>query len=133
MIQLNNLYKPLNQTAHQIKLNNGGAQKFEDINKNNNTSAFANQFAQVKQNYMMSDEQRLNTIKEQSYEMETELVKIMVAQMQKSINKTGFIDGGQTEEIFTGMINDKYAETLSRTSNLGIAETMYQQITGLYR
>jgi len=130
MIQLNSQYKPIKTAPKQMNLNS--EQKFTDITKNDQ-SAFENQFAQIKQNYYMSDKQRLDKIKEQSYEMETELLKIMIGQMYKTVNKTGFIDGGQTEEIFTGMIQEEYAKTMSKSSDFGLANAIYQNITGLYR
>ena len=125
MIKLDNQYKPLTQPAENIKLDNTPKQrKLEDKN------SFKQQFVKIRQSYERTPEQRIAAVKEQCVELETELVKIMVSQMFKTINKTGFIDGGAGEEMFKGMLHDQYAESLSKNSNLGIAEQIYKQIAG---
>jgi len=69
-------------------------------------------------------------LKESCLQLEGLLLKQMLNAMRKSVEKTGLIDGGQAEEIFTDMLYDKYAEEMSRSQVLGLSRTIYQQLTG---
>jgi len=69
-------------------------------------------------------------LKESCLQMESLLLKQMLTTMRKSVEKSGLIDGGQAEEIFTDMLYDKYAEEMSRSQTLGLSRTIYSQLTG---
>jgi Rod binding domain-containing protein len=69
-------------------------------------------------------------LKESCIQMESLLLKQMLTVMRKSVEKTGLIDGGHAEEIFTDMLYDKYAEEMSRSQTLGLSRTIYSQLTG---
>jgi flagellar protein FlgJ len=77
-----------------------------------------------------ADPQQDAKLKESCIQMESIFVKQMLTVMRKSVEKTGLIDGGQAEEIFTDMLYDKYAEEMSRSHTLGLARTIYSQLTG---
>lgn len=64
-------------------------------------------------------------------EMESIFVGRMLKEMRNTLDpESRLIHGGQAEEIFTDMLYDQYALTLSRTSNLGIARLMYRELSG---
>ncbi len=64
-------------------------------------------------------------------EMESIFVGRMLKEMRNTLEpESRLIHGGQAEEIFTDMLYDQYALTLSRTSNLGIARLMYRELSG---
>jgi flagellar protein FlgJ len=77
-----------------------------------------------------NDPQQDAKLKESCIQMESIFVKQMLNVMRKSVEKTGFIDGGQAEEIFTDMLYDKYAEEMSRSHTLGLSRTIYRQLAG---
>ena len=63
-------------------------------------------------------------------EMESIFVGRMLKEMRNTLSKEDrLIHGGQAEEIFTDMLYDQYALTLSRTSNLGIAHQLYNELS----
>lgn len=63
-------------------------------------------------------------------EMESIFVGRMLKEMRNTLNKEDrLIHGGQAEEIFTDMLYDQYALTLSRTSNLGLARQLYSELS----
>ncbi|HPG30382.1 MAG TPA: rod-binding protein [bacterium] len=126
MIKLNTLYKPLKQEATQKQIDNKN-----DFKKVNN-DGFKQQFLTARRQIERTEEQRNAAIREQSMELETELVKIMVSQMFKTIEKSGFIDGGQGEEMFKGMLHDEYSSALVKNSNFGLADSIYNQVTGKF-
>ncbi|MBP7651820.1 rod-binding protein [Candidatus Dependentiae bacterium] len=125
MIKLNTLYKPLKSESAQIQIENKN--KYKKVESN-----FNQQFINARQKLERTEEEKLAAIKEQSLELETELVKIMVSQMFKTIEKSGFIDGGQGEELFKGMLHDEYSSSLVKNSNFGLADSIYNQVTGKF-
>lgn len=61
-------------------------------------------------------------------EMESLLVGRMLKEMRKSVNKSGWLNGGFAEEIFEDMLYDEYSMSLSRNSNLGMAKMLYDEL-----
>ncbi len=61
-------------------------------------------------------------------EMESLLVGRMLKEMRKTVQKSGWINGGSAEEIFEDMLYDEYALSLSRNSNLGMAKMLYNEL-----
>ncbi|HQF09734.1 MAG TPA: rod-binding protein [Spirochaetota bacterium] len=61
-------------------------------------------------------------------EMESLLVGKMLKEMRKTVQKTGWMNGGFAEEIFEDMLYDEYAMSLSRNSNLGMAKMLYDEL-----
>lgn len=61
-------------------------------------------------------------------EFESIFVKQMLDSMKKTINKSGLMDGGMTEEIFDDMLYDRYATSISKNAQLGLAKQMFDQI-----
>ena len=62
-------------------------------------------------------------------EMESIFVGRMLKEMRNTLHtEDRLIHGGQAEEIFTDMLYDQYALTLSRTSNLGLARQLYNEL-----
>jgi hypothetical protein len=61
-------------------------------------------------------------------EMESLLVGKMLKDMRKTVEKTGWINGGFAEEIFEDMLYDEYAMSLSKNSNLGMGKMLYNEM-----
>ncbi|MFH0976340.1 MAG: rod-binding protein [Spirochaetota bacterium] len=62
-------------------------------------------------------------------EMESIFVGKMLKEMRNSLPKEKLIDGGFAEKIFEDMLYDEYALNLSKTSNLGIAKMLYNDLS----
>ncbi len=62
-------------------------------------------------------------------EMESLFVSKMLKTMRNTIPKNEFINGGFAEEVFEDMLFDKYALSLSKNSNLGIAAMLYEDMS----
>ena len=60
---------------------------------------------------------------------ESLFVNQMLKEMRKTVHKGELLNGGQTEEIFQDMLYDQYAVNMSKTANLGIAKSMYDQMS----
>ncbi|TFH39654.1 MAG: cell division protein [Chrysiogenales bacterium] len=62
-------------------------------------------------------------------EMESLFVGKMLKEMRKTVHKSGWINGGFAEEIFEDMLYDEYALSLSKNSNLGLANMLYSELS----
>ena len=62
-------------------------------------------------------------------EFEAIFIKQMLNVMRKTVPKSGLLDGGAAEEIFEDMLYDEYAGSMARTAGLGLADTIYEQLT----
>lgn len=68
-------------------------------------------------------------LKEACRQFEAIFVKQMLNSMRKTVNRSGLIDGGFSEEIFEDMLYDEYADKMTKTAGLGIADILYRQFT----
>ncbi len=62
-------------------------------------------------------------------ETESIFVARMLKEMRKTVHKGEFLNGGFAEEIFEDMLYDEYALSLSKTANLGLAKTLYNELS----
>lgn len=62
-------------------------------------------------------------------DFEAIFIKQMLDSMRKTVEKTSLLGGGMAEEIFEDMIYDEYAKKMSKTSDFGIEEMLYRQLS----
>jgi Rod binding domain-containing protein len=63
-------------------------------------------------------------------EMESLFVSQMLKEMRKTIHKENdLLYGGMAEDIFEDMLYNEYALQMSKTANLGLAKTLYDQLS----
>jgi peptidoglycan hydrolase FlgJ len=62
-------------------------------------------------------------------EMESIFVSKMLKEMRNTLPKEKLIDGGFAEQIFEDMLYDEYALDISKTSNLGLAKMLYNDLS----
>jgi flagellar protein FlgJ len=55
----------------------------------------------------------------------------MMQQMRKTIPKDGLFGQSQADKIYTGMLDDEVAKSVSRGRGLGLAKAMYEQMASL--
>lgn len=67
-------------------------------------------------------------LKEMCKEFEQYFVKEMYKSMKKTINYDNFMGYSQGEEIFSDMLDDKYAESAAENGSLGLAKMLYNQL-----
>lgn len=53
---------------------------------------------------------------------------IMLKTMRDSVQKGGFMDGGNAEEIYRGMLDQEYAKLMSTTDGMGLAKLIERQL-----
>lgn len=64
-------------------------------------------------------------------EFEAVFIKQMLDVMRKTIDRSGLVERNQGEEIFEDMLYDEYSKNMSKSAGLGLADTMYQQLSYL--
>jgi peptidoglycan hydrolase FlgJ len=64
-------------------------------------------------------------------DFEALFVKYMMQQMRETIPKDGLFGQSQAEKIYTGMLDDEVAKSISHGRGLGLAKAMYEQMAAL--
>jgi len=72
------------------------------------------------------DQKRL---KETCVEFEAIFISKLLKGLRNTVYKSGFIDGGEGEEIFADMLYDEYAKKMAHSNSFGLAEMLYKQIS----
>lgn len=62
-------------------------------------------------------------------EMESLFVARMLREMRNTVHKNALLHGGFAEEVFEDMLYDEYALRLSKTSSLGLAKMLYEELS----
>ena len=68
-------------------------------------------------------------LRKKCFEFESILFYSMLKTMRKTIQKTGFLYGGNAEEIYTSMLDQEYAKEISKITKTGLAESLYNQLS----
>jgi Rod binding domain-containing protein len=64
----------------------------------------------------------------QCQDFESIFVKMMIGEMQKTVEKGSLMNGGYAEDIFSDMLQDEYSKSMTKTSDFGIADMLYRQL-----
>lgn len=67
-------------------------------------------------------------LKQASRMFEAYFLQMMMKEMRKTVNKSGFMSGGYAEELFTDMLDQNRAEQASNGRSMGIASMMEAQL-----
>ena len=68
-------------------------------------------------------------VKQACSDFEAIFIKQMLDSMRKTVDKTSLLGGGMAEDIFEDMIYDEYAKKMSKTSDFGIKDMLYKQLS----
>ncbi|GHU09900.1 hypothetical protein FACS1894151_08640 [Spirochaetia bacterium] len=67
---------------------------------------------------------------EQCEALETFLLKNLISGMRKTVPKSEFLSGGFAGDMYEDMLYDEYADQFSKSTDFGLAETAYLELTG---
>ncbi len=64
-------------------------------------------------------------------EFESYFIYMLMKEMRKTIPKTGLMDGGRAEEVFTDMLDEEMGRNMAKESvgGIGIAKMIYDQLS----
>ena len=68
-------------------------------------------------------------LKKSATDFESIFVGMMLKSMRNSVQKSGFLDGGNAEDIYRSMLDQEYSKVLSGTNKLGLANTIERQLS----
>jgi len=68
-------------------------------------------------------------LREACVQMESLFIHHLLKEMRATIHKSGFISGGQAEEIYTSMLDAEMAVKISKTRGIGLAEMLLHQLS----
>ncbi|MCU0538616.1 MAG: rod-binding protein [Desulfobacterales bacterium] len=70
-----------------------------------------------------------NRLKTACREMEALFIHRLLAEMRKSVVKSGLIDGGRAEEIYTSLMDAETAKHVSESGGLGLSGMLLEQLS----
>ncbi len=87
----------------------------------------------LKSNKTASDNMFLGKQKEDlqkaTQDFEAMFVKQMLDSMRKTVPEGTLLEKNAGQDIFEDMLYDQYAKSITKTSNLGIAKSMYEEMS----
>jgi len=64
-------------------------------------------------------------------DFESIFVNYMMQQMRKTVPENSLFGTNQGEKIYTGMLDDEIAKSVSQSRGLGLAKAMYEQMSNI--
>jgi Rod binding domain-containing protein len=61
-------------------------------------------------------------------EFEALFINLLIKELRATVDKSGLMDGGRAEEVYTGMLDAEMARDLSAKGGLGLAAILYRQL-----
>jgi len=61
-------------------------------------------------------------------EFEALFINLLLKEMRATVGKSGLMDGGQAEEVYTGMMDTEMARDLAAKGGFGLADILYRQL-----
>jgi flagellar protein FlgJ len=62
--------------------------------------------------------------------MESLFLSHLLKEMRATVEKSGFMDGGQAEEIFTSLLDVEISKKMSAAGGIGLASILLEQLSG---
>ena len=63
-------------------------------------------------------------------EMESLFLSHLLKELRATVEKSGFIDGGQAEEIFTSLLDVEFSKKMSAAGGIGLSAILLEQLGG---
>lgn len=64
-------------------------------------------------------------------DFESIFVNLMLQEMRRTVPKDGLLNGGLGADIYTSMMDSEMAKTITQQRGLGLADSMYRQLSAL--
>jgi len=77
-----------------------------------------------------SDPKRLRAA---AQELEAYFLHMLIREMRKSIPPNPILHGGKAEEVFQDFLDEEIASELSRSNQLGLADSIYRSLQNLLK
>ncbi len=90
------------------------------------------QFAPAPEGLTEQQQGDLTRLKGLSKDYESFFMKQVVDAMRKTVPKDGYLNGGNAEEIYRSMMDEKLSEQMADKGGSGIAENLYNTFSKAY-
>lgn len=67
-------------------------------------------------------------LKKACAEFEALFINQLLKELRATVEKSGLMDGGQAEEVYTGMMDAEIARDLASKGGIGLAAILYRQL-----
>jgi flagellar protein FlgJ len=61
-------------------------------------------------------------------DLEALFIHHLLSEMRKTVDKSGLIDGGRSEEIYTSLMDAELAQQMARSGGLGLSAILQEQL-----
>ena len=61
-------------------------------------------------------------------EFEALFINMMLKELRATVNKSGLMDGGKAEELFTSLMDTQMSREMAAQGGIGLAEMLYRQM-----
>ncbi|MGB8427457.1 MAG: rod-binding protein, partial [Desulfobacterales bacterium] len=68
-------------------------------------------------------------LKKACAEFEALFINQLLKELRATVEKSGLMDGGQAEEVYTGMMDAEIARDLASKGGIGLAAILYRQLS----
>ena len=96
-------------------------------NKVYQNQRIANSLKSIKHHTADKDDPRLRAA---CAEMESLFLAHLLKEMRATVDKSGFIDGGQGEELFTSLLDVEISKKMSAAGGIGLSAILLEQLGG---
>jgi len=86
-----------------------------------------NRLKDIKNHTADKDDTRMQAACE---EMESLFLSHLIKEMRATVDKSGFISGGQAEEIFTSLLDVELSKKMSAAGGIGLSSLLLEQLGG---
>ena len=69
-------------------------------------------------------------IKKACADMESLFIFYLLKEMRATVPKTGYLDGGKSEEIYTSMLDAQLSRDLAAERGIGLSPLLYDSLAG---
>jgi peptidoglycan hydrolase FlgJ len=67
-------------------------------------------------------------LREACSEFEALFINLLLKELRATVSKSGLVDGGRAEEVYTGMMDTEMARDLAAKGGIGLAAILYRQL-----
>ncbi len=104
-----------------------GSPALVPVNQVYQNQRVANSLKSIKYHTADKDDSRLRAA---CAEMESLFLSHLLKEMRATVEKSGFIDGGQAEEIFTSLLDVEISKKMSAAGGIGLSAILLEQLGG---
>jgi len=102
-----------------------GSPALVPVNQVYQNQRVANSLKSIKYHTADKDDSRLLAA---CAEMESLFLSHLLKEMRATVEKSGFIDGGQAEEIFTSLLDVEISKKMSAAGGIGLSAILLEQL-----